>query len=100
MSTLNPAAVTTRRAVNVPSAAAALESVTIRWSVSRQALRESERPRPMAVAEHGPELELCWELGLESGRAEAVLRDPANGARESIAQAQLRWSADEDLIHI
>lgn len=100
MSTLNPAAVTTRRPVSLPSAAPALESITIRWSVSRQALRESNRAPAMALSEQGPELELLWELGLESGRAQAALRDPATGARGPLAHAAVRWTADEDLVHI
>src|SRR5262245_7743045 len=100
MSTLQPAAVTTRRSVNVPSAPASLESVTIRWSVSRQAIRASKRPRAIAVSEQGPELELVWELGLESGQAEAVLRDPAANARETLAHGAVHWTTDDDLVHI
>jgi hypothetical protein len=101
MSTLNPTAVTARRAsVSVPAAAPALESVAIRWSVSRRALRESKRPPAMTLAEQGPELDLCWELDLESGQGRAVLCDPATGARQTLAQAPVRWTADQELIHI
>jgi hypothetical protein len=100
MSTLNPVAATTRRVSVAPPA---LETVAIRWSLSRAALRASKThakfaPVVTAISEAGPDLELCWQLDLETDRAGALLRDPA-GAEHALARGSLHHSLDGDLLH-
>jgi hypothetical protein len=104
MSTLNPAATTTRRAALSVQAAPAIETVTIRWSLSRQALRNSKAaPAFVAmvacIAEHGPDLELRWKLDLDEVRAEVSLIDPATGSSTRLTQAAFRHTIDDDLSH-
>ncbi len=101
MSTLNPGATTTRRpAVSVP-AAHSLDSVTIRWSLSRHALRAAKAgisPMLTSLSEHGPDLELRWKLRLDDARAVATLVDA--GAEQLMAQASCRHTIDGDLLHV
>ena len=98
MSTFNPGATTTRRpAMNVT--APALESVTIRWSLSRHALRAAKPVIKLpTLSEHGPDPELCWKLHLDDSRAVATLADA--GAEPVLAQASCRHIIDGDLMHV
>jgi hypothetical protein len=99
MSTLNPGATTTRRSA-VDVSAPVLESVTIRWSLSRHALRAAKPGIPIlaGLSEHGPDLELRWKLNLDDSRAVATLADA--GADQVLAQASCRHTIDGDLIHV
>lgn len=103
MSTLNPVATATRRAVNIP--ATGMELVTIRWSLSRAALRAANHERrcdPLlsGIAEQGPDLELRWRVSLGDTSAEALLFDPVTAAEHALLKGALRHTRDGDLLHI
>jgi hypothetical protein len=102
VNTLRRAAKATRRAPANAAAKAAPQTVAIRWSVSRQALRTANgaRPSAMIIAEQGPDLELRWEIGVTSQHGAAVLSDPATGAQQQIVLASVQCAAEGDLLHI
>jgi hypothetical protein len=102
MSTLNPAATTTRRAAL--SVQGALETVTIRWSLSRQALRSAKVSPALGAAvsrigEVGPDLDLRWTLDLDESHGAATLVDPATGSTTQLSHASFRHTIDGDLSH-